>query len=77
MTAFIGGPAQQGIAGAIGPDGNATMWGTPSENRIAALLALGLWPFAQEAFAVSDVPNATGEVDAAMRAMQLFLGRTA
>jgi hypothetical protein len=77
VTAFIGGPAQKGIAGAIGPDGNATMWGTPSENRIAALLALGIWPFAQEAFAVSDVPNATGEVDAAMRAMQRFLGRTA
>jgi hypothetical protein len=55
----------------------ATTFGTPSENRIAALLALGIWPFAQEAFAVSDVPDATGEIDAAMRAMQLFLGRTA
>ena len=78
-TAFIGGPitsAQKGVYGAIGPDGLATQHATPSENRIAALLALGIWPFAQEAFAVSDVPNATGELDAAMTAMTKFLGRT-
>jgi hypothetical protein len=79
-TAFIGGPittAQKAVSGAIGPDGLATMYGTPSENRIAALLALGIWPFAQEAFAVSDVPGASGELDAATQAMTKFLGRTA
>ena len=78
-TAFIGGPitaAQKGIAGAIGPDGMATTGASPAENRIAALLALGIWPFAQEAFAVSDVPGATGEVEAAMQAMTTYLGRT-
>jgi Protein of unknown function (DUF1501) len=80
-TAFIGGPitaAQKGVSGAIGPDGQAIDGaGTPSENRIAALLALGIWPFSQDAFAVSDVPNAVGENDAASAAMMKYLGRTA
>jgi hypothetical protein len=78
-TVFIGGPvttAQRGLYGAIGPDGLATTFATPAENRIAALLALGIWPFSPEAFAVSDVPGATGEIDAASRAMTKFLGRT-
>ncbi|MCX5743778.1 MAG: DUF1501 domain-containing protein [Proteobacteria bacterium] len=81
VTAFIGGPittGYKGISGAIGPDGRAVDgYATPSENRIAALLALGIWPFAHEGFAVSDVADATGEVDAATRAMTKFLGRTA
>ena len=75
-TAFIGGPTVKGIAGAIGPDGTASTFGTPAENRVAALLALGIWPFAPESFAVSDIPGATGELDGAMRAMTKFLGRT-
>ena len=82
VTAFIGGPitsAQRGITGAIGPDGMGApdMTATPAENRIAALLALGIWPFSQEAFAVSDVPGAATELDAATRAMTKFLGRSA
>ena len=77
VTAFIGGPTQKGIGGAIGPNGIAEQFATPAQNRIAALLALGIWPFAQEAFAVSDVPTAQGEVDAAIKAMSMCLGRTA
>ena len=77
VTAFIGGPTTKGISGAIGPNGVADMYATPAQNRIAALLALGIWPFSPEAFAVSDVPSATGEVDAALKAMQTCLGRTA
>lgn len=68
VTAFIGGPitAQQaGVYGAIGPDGNAQTYLTPSESRIAALLALGIYPFAQESFFVSDVAGAASE-DAAV-----------
>jgi hypothetical protein len=76
-TAFIGGPTVKGVAGAIGNDGKATQAATPAQNRIAALLALGIWPFAQEGFAVSDVPGASGEIDAATKSMQLCLGRTA
>ena len=81
-TAFIGGPISgTSVAGAIGPDGNAagTSYATPAQNRMAALLALGIWPFAQEAYAVSDIPNATTsttELDAAIATIQFVLGRT-
>jgi hypothetical protein len=77
VTAFIGGPTTKGVSGAIGPNGVADMYASPAQNRIAALLGLGIWPFSQEAFAVSDVPGASGEVDAAIKAMQMCLGRTA
>lgn len=77
VTAFIGGTitgAEKGVYGAIGPDGRAETAATPSENRIAALLAQGIWPFSPEAFAVSDVPGATGEEDAAQKATERVLG---
>ncbi len=78
-TAFLGGPigtAERGIFGAIGPDSTATEAGSasPAENRIGALLALGIWPFAQEAFAVSDVKGASSEEDAAIKATARILG---
>ncbi|MBK9037446.1 MAG: DUF1501 domain-containing protein [Myxococcales bacterium] len=79
VTAFLGAtitPAERGVFGAIGPDGRATTAATPAENRIAALLAMGIWPFAQEAFAVSDVPDAISEEDAARRATARVLGVT-
>lgn len=79
VTAFLGGPitnAEAGIFGAIGPDSLATVENaaTPAENRIGALLALGIWPFAQEAFAVSDVRDAPSEEQAAIIATQRILG---
>lgn len=82
VTAFIGGPitaAQKGVSGAIGRDGVAlaNKFATPSENRMAALLAMGIWPFAAEGFNVADAPLATTELDAAKKAMMKFLGRTA
>lgn len=82
VTAFIGGPittAQKGISGAIGRDGLAVpaTAASPSENRMAALLALGFWPFASDGFNVADAPGAQGELDAARQAMTKFLGRTA
>lgn len=80
VTAFIGGPitsAQKGVFGAIGPDGFATDdFATPAENRMAALLALGIWPFNEDGFAVSDAPGSASELDAATAAMTKFLGRT-
>lgn len=79
VTAFIGGPvttAYKGVSGAIGRDGKATSFATPTENRMAALLALGIWPFAAEGFNVADAPGATTELDAAQKAMTKFLGRT-
>ncbi len=77
VTAFIGGTIRDGeksIYGAIGPDGRAETAATPSENRIAALLAQGIWPFSPEAFAVSDVPGANSEEDAAQKATARVLG---
>ena len=76
VTAFIGGPTVKGVYGAIGPDGQASMYGTPAENRMAALLALGVWPYAPEGFNVADVPGATAELAGAQTAMTKFLGRT-
>ncbi|HLU65509.1 MAG TPA: DUF1501 domain-containing protein, partial [Kofleriaceae bacterium] len=80
VTALIGGPireGQAGIFGAIGPDGVAEEHAAPAENRIAALLALGIWPFSPEAFAVSDVPGAGTEEAAAALVLERLLGVTA
>lgn len=77
VTAFLGAtitPAERGVYGAIGPDGRATTAATPAENRIAGLLAMGIWPFSPEAFAVSDVTDATSEEDAAQKATARVLG---
>lgn len=79
VTAFIGGPIQnahKGVSGAIDRNGTASSFATPAENRMAALLALGIWPFAPEGFAVADAPAATTELGAAQSAMAKFLGRS-
>jgi hypothetical protein len=68
VTAFIGGPItaeQRGVYGAIGRDGLATAFGTPAENRIAALLATGIYPFSQDGFNIANAPGAASELDAA------------
>jgi hypothetical protein len=77
VTALIGGPigaSQAGVVGAIGPDGVATSFVTPAEARIAALLAMGIYPFAPEAFFVSDVQDADGEADATASVTERVLG---
>ncbi len=76
---YLGGPvgsAQRGIEGAIGEDGRATSFTTPSENRIACLLALGIWPFSPDSYGTSDVTDAQGEIDAVERVSARVLGRT-
>lgn len=78
VQVYIGGPIgaeQSGIYGAIGPDGRATLATTPPENRIACLLALGIWPFSADGFGVSDVQGASGEIDAVERVSASVLGR--
>lgn len=75
--ALLGGPIREpGISGACGPDARRVHGATPAESRIAALLALGIWPFAPEAFGVSDVPGAVSEEDAALRVLNSQLGFT-
>jgi hypothetical protein len=80
VTALIGGPitsAQRGVFGAIGPNGLASGDHIkPSENRMAALLALGIWPFAPEGFAVSDVRGAPDEAMGARLVIERALGYT-
>ncbi len=77
---FIGGPvraASKGVFGACTADGKATMTSsTPQENRIAALMALGIWPFAQESYNVADVPGAADEAEAARLVKERQLGIT-
>lgn len=59
---YLGGPIRSpGISGAIGPDARSTSAATPSEHRVAALDALGIWPFASESFNVSDVQGVSTE----------------
>lgn len=77
VTALVGGPigsGQKGIVGAIGPDGVATDHALPSENRIAALLALGIYPFSHEAFAVSDVKDVGSEAEGVTSVTERLLG---
>jgi hypothetical protein len=77
VTVYLGGPVRPGeraVFGAIGPDGYARTYATPSEHRIAALLALGIWPFGPEGFGTSDVEGASGEGDAAEKALARVLG---
>jgi len=72
---FIGGPIRTpGIFGACGPESYATVASTPQENRIAALLALGIWPFEPESYRVSDVPTASSHRAAAELVMRRQLG---
>jgi hypothetical protein len=77
VTAFIGGPiteAEHGIYGAIRNSGDAGTYTAPGENGAAALLALGIWPFSPEAFAVSDFSDASNEEEGAAAAIEHYLG---
>jgi hypothetical protein len=74
---FIGGPLRsenKGVFGACGEDGFATLASSPQENRMAALLAMGIWPFASESYNVSDVPGSATEIHAALRVQERQLG---
>lgn len=77
VTAMFGGPvgsAQKGIVGAIGPDGYATSALSPAETRAATLAALGIYPFAPECYAVSDVAGAGNETEGALWVKEEVLG---
>jgi hypothetical protein len=68
------GPDQQGIVGAIGPSGYATGALSPAQTRAAILAALGIFPFAPECYAVSDVFGTGSEAEAAMYLNEVVLG---
>ena len=71
------GPDQQGIVGAIGPDGYATNALRPTETRAAILAALGIYPFMPEAYAPDDVaPGSVNSLEAGLWLRDVVLGLT-
>jgi uncharacterized protein (DUF1501 family) len=74
---YIGGPIRKpGVFGACAPNATYTLASSPQENRMAALMALGIWPFAPESFGVSDVPTASTMMQAASLVKSRQLGLT-
>ena len=71
---YIGGPAQKGVYGVIPENGQASTYTTPAENRIAALLALGIWPFDSASYSGSNVQNETLEGKAVQSVLKRVLG---
>lgn len=79
LTTLIGGPitsAQAGAYGAIGADSVAVSPLQPSDNRIGALLALGIYPFSTDSFAVADATGAISETHGVELVTQNVLGHT-
>ncbi len=70
------GPDQKGVYGGIDNTGQAATFTTPAENRMACLLALGIWPFAVDSFGVSDVQDGVDEVTGVESITARILGRT-
>ncbi|HET7539526.1 MAG TPA: DUF1501 domain-containing protein [Polyangiaceae bacterium] len=76
---YIGGPitqAQRGIYGTIPETGLASVYTTPTENRIAALLAMGIWPFDQSSFSSAQVQDSSSESNAVKSVLRRVLGYT-
>ena len=74
---FIGGPVQErAVFGTSTPDSRAVAGESmsPTEHRIAALLALGIWPFEQDSFNVSDVPTGVTENQAVDEVLKRAFG---
>ena len=77
VTAMLGGPvgpAQKGIVGAISANGEATKPLSPSESRAATLVALGIYPFAQEAYSIHDINDVKNEEQALKKLRKEVLG---
>ncbi len=73
----FGGPIgeeQAGVVGAIGEDAYTIQATTPAEHRASMLLAMGVWPFTEESFAVGNVREANTELDATLRLKRDVLG---
>jgi hypothetical protein len=68
------GPDQKGIYGQIEESGQAKVFTTPAENRIATLLAMGIWPFDAAAYSSSDIQGQNEEGAAARNVIKRILG---
>jgi uncharacterized protein (DUF1501 family) len=74
-VAFLGGPVRTpSIYGSLAADFTAEVASTPTMNRMAVLMALGIWPFAPESFNVADVPGTLTESAGAARVRKDVLG---
>lgn len=74
---YIGGPItskQRGVYGSIQESGRADIYTTPTENRIAALLAMGIFPFDSASYSNSDVQGQTNDGQAIADATRRILG---
>jgi hypothetical protein len=77
-TAMIGGPiTAPGVHGAIGADSVAVSPLQPSDSRIGALLALGIYPFSTDSFAVADATGADDEAHGVQLVTESVLGVSA
>lgn len=77
MQVYLGGPItkdQSGVFGAIPESGQATVFTTPTENRIAALLAMGIYPFDSAGFSNSDVQGQGSDAGAIADVTKRVLG---
>ena len=80
VLVLIGGPIREehaGIYGALGPDAEATLYATPAEVRAGLLAGLGINPFTNESFGVSDVVGVASEAEGLSRLYEMILGRSA
>ena len=76
---YIGGPitnAQRGVYGVIPQSGQASVYTTPTENRIAALLAMGIWPFDSSSYSSASVQESGSESLAVRSVLKRVLGYT-
>ena len=74
---YIGGPItkdQSGVYGAIPESGQASVYTTPTENRVAALLAMGIYPFDSAGFSNSDIQGQTDNGKAIADVSKRILG---
>ena len=77
VTAMFGGPIgkpQKGLVGAIGSDALVKGALHPAETRAATLVALGIYPFLEEGYAVSEVNGVKNEAEAVKKLREVVLG---
>lgn len=79
VNVLIGGPvtaAEKGVYGAITEEqGYAQSWISPAENRMLVMMALGIYPFSSQTFAVGDVAGGVkDQLEAAKRLAQVYMG---
>ena len=78
INVLIGGPitaAERGIYGAIDEQGYAQTYISPAENRMLVMMALGIYPFSSQTFAVGDVRGGVkDQAEAARRLRDVYMG---